>query len=628
VTQSKKFLAAAAFICFLVVTAMGSPYACLPASADENRPNILWLSAEDIGPQLNCYGDPTAKTPALDAFAKKGLTYDLAWSNYPVCAPARTTIITGMYASTCGAGNMRSSVALPKGVEMFPVYLRKAGYYCTNNVKEDYNYKSNENEPWDESSGKAHYRNRESGQPFFSVFNFTGTHESKIRKRPHGAVVAPASVKLPAYWPDKPEVRQDWAQYYDNIQTLDGWVQRHLRQLEKSGQADNTIVIFFGDHGSGMPRHKRFAGDSGMRVPFVVHVPEKLKHRADEFQPGKHTDRPVGFVDLAPTVLSIAGIEPKPYMQGTAFLGKHRAAPSKYLYGFRDRMDERIDRSRSIRDDRFIYVRNFMPHLPAGQELEYQMQTPTTATWKRMFDAGQLDEVQSAFWKPHPPEELYDLVADPEETKNLVNDPKHATTLAKFRQELQRSHLEYADLGLIPEVDLLAFAKRKKISPRAALDYPELFPLNKIFDAAEAMTGSSANKEQLVTKMLSDDVAAIRYWALIGILIDGESSFNKHEANVAKLVNDSSFAASIIAAELTAAFADQDQQQEALKKLLHLADYRNSNALGAITALNSIERLGDKAAAVRDQLKLLPKVDPGFPRGKSYIARMLQVLAE
>lgn len=592
---------------------------------DDGRPNILWLSAEDIGPQLNCYGDSTAKTPAIDSLAKKGMTYDYAWSNYPVCAPARTTIITGMYGSSCGAGNMRSMVRLPAGVEMFPAFLRQAGYYCTNNSKQDYNYVPNENKPWDESSKKAHYRNRKPGQPFFAVFNYTGTHESKIRVRPHEAVVDPAKVKLPAYWPDKPEVRQDWAQYYDNIQSLDGWIETHLQQLEKLGLSENTVVVFFGDHGSGMPRHKRFAGDSGMRVPFVVHVPEKLKGLAPGSKPGGRSKRPVGFIDLAPTMLSVAGIAPKAYMQGNAFLGKHQTEASKFLYGFRDRMDERPDCSRSIRDERFIYVRNFMPHLPAGQELDYQMQTPTTATWKRMFDAGELDEVQSAFWKLHPPEELYDLVNDPEETKNLAGDQAFAETLEKFRRELRRSHIEFQDLGLIPEIDLLAFAKKQKTSPRAAVDRSDLFPLGRIFDVANAMSGTAGADAEVLASSLEDEVAAIRYWGLMGILFEGESRFQKHKPAVVRLAEDSSVGTQIIAAELLVSFGGQAEREQALEKLLHYSDYRNSNALGAVAALNSIDRLGDKADSIREQLKLVPPVDPSFPRGKSYIKRLLEV---
>ncbi|MEM7315818.1 MAG: sulfatase-like hydrolase/transferase [Planctomycetota bacterium] len=198
-------------------------------------PNILWLSVEDIGPHLGCYGDKAANTPNLDAFAKRSLTYDIAWSNYPVCAPARTTIITGVYPAATGSGHMRSQMPLPDGMKFFPQILRKAGFYCTNNSKTDYNLVPDgkvNGDVWDDSSKTAHYKNRVEGQPFFAVFNDTRTHESKIRKKPHDLVTDPATVELPAYHPDRPEIRRDWGQYYDNIHSMDGWVAKKLQELE------------------------------------------------------------------------------------------------------------------------------------------------------------------------------------------------------------------------------------------------------------------------------------------------------------------------------------------------------------------------------------------------------------
>lgn len=590
--------------------------------ADPDRPNILWLSTEDIGPQLNCYGDATAKTPTLDALAKRSTVYDLAWSNYPVCAPARTTIITGMYGSTCGAGNMRSSVMLPEGVDMFPVFLRQAGYYCTNCSKTDYNYRKIENDPWDESSRKAHYRNRQAGQPFFAVFNFTGTHESKIRKRPHKAVIDPAQIKVPSYYPDTPEVRQDWAQYYDNLQTMDQWIAKHLKALEKSGEADNTIVIFFGDHGSGMPRHKRFAGDSGMRVPFTVHVPDKWKSLMSDDQANPRSQRPVGFVDLAPTMLSIAGIKPKAYMQGHAFMGKFTNEAPKYLYGFRDRMDERPDTSRSIRDEQFLYVRNYMPHLPAGQYINYQMQTPTTRIWKQKFDAGELNEVQSQFWMPHQEEELYDLKADPEETKNLASDPKFKDVLKRFREEHRASYLRFGDTGLIPEVTVKAIDDNQE-PPRSLVENTKSFPLKKIFKIANlAADKSDAGRAELV-KAMADPNPTIAYWGTMGTLIDGEAGYAAAKQQVADNVEHPNAAVAIAAAEVAAKYGPETLRKKAIQRLSYFADYRNSNVLGAVAALNAVDRLGDIADPIREDLKKVPDMDPSFARGKDYIKRML-----
>lgn len=411
------------FVIALAISLAWMP-ACFADPASP-KPNILWITCEDIGPHLGCYGDEYADTPVLDQLAAKGTVYLHAWSNAPVCAPARTTITTGVYPPSTGAQHMRSFTRLPEDIKMYPQFLREAGYYCTNNSKEDYNL-AKPGQVWDESSRKAHWKNRKPGQPFFAIFNFTNTHESKIRTRAHKCLHDPAKTPLPAYHPDTPEVRLDWAQYHDNITTMDRMAGDKLRELEEAGLADDTIIFFYGDHGSGMPRGKRCAWDSGLRVPMIVYVPDRFRHLApDDYGPGKRADRLVSFVDLAPTLLSLVGIKPPKYMQGHAFLGKHSAPPQPFIYGFRGRMDERYDMVRSVRDQRCVYVRNYMPHLPAGQHVRYMFVTPSTRVWKELFDQGKLTPEQAAFWQRRPPEELYDLKNDPDEVRNLANSPEH-----------------------------------------------------------------------------------------------------------------------------------------------------------------------------------------------------------
>ena len=307
---------------FLATTSVGALAGVgIRRAADQKRPNILWITSEDNGPHLGCYGDTFATTPNLDRLAAKGMIYLTAWSNAPVCAPARTTIITGMYPSSTGSEHMRSMIRLPDGMKMFPQFLREAGYYCTNNSKEDYNLEK-PGQVWDQSSMSAHWRNRQAGQPFFAVFNFMETHESQIRRRPHQPVHDPAKVRVPAYHPDTPEVRQDWAQYYDKMTEMDGRAGQILALLEQDGLEQDTIVFYYGDHGPGMPRNKRWPFNCGLRVPLVVYVPEKFRHLAPpEYRPGGQSKRLVAFVDLAPTVLSLAGIKAPEYMQGHAFMG-------------------------------------------------------------------------------------------------------------------------------------------------------------------------------------------------------------------------------------------------------------------------------------------------------------------
>jgi uncharacterized sulfatase len=234
-----------------------------------DRPNILWLTSEDHGPHMGCYGDTFATTPNGDALAAKGMLFKHAWSCGPVCAAARTTIIAGMYPPSTGGEHMRSMTEMPKGTKMYPQFLREAGYYCTNNSKEDYNLAKPEG-VWDESSGNANWKKRKEGQPFFAIFNETCSHESQLRKRPHVAIHDPAKVRVPAYHPDTPEVRQDWAQYYDQVTLADASAGKRLKELEEAGLAADTIVFYYADHGSGMPRNKRWPCNSGLQVPMVV----------------------------------------------------------------------------------------------------------------------------------------------------------------------------------------------------------------------------------------------------------------------------------------------------------------------------------------------------------------------
>ena len=440
------------------------------------RPNILWITCEDTGPQLGCYGDRYAETPRIDQFAQSALRFNRCWSNAPVCAPARTTLIAGIYPTSYGAQPMRSSVPLPDGFKTLPERLREAGYYCSNNNKEDYNFyfpSSDSKETsislrmWNDSSKKAHWKNRADGQPFFAVFNFTQTHEGQIRKRPYQPKRDPALAPIPPYHPDTSEVRLDWAQYYDRITEMDTMVGHVLDELRFDGLDESTIVFFFGDHGCGLPRGKRWLYESGLRVPMLVHIPPKFAGRHTPEvdasgngrggdRAGGQSDRLVSFVDLAPTVLELCEVE-LPMDERNALHGRSFFVPqsqaNEFVIGFRDRMDERVDCSRAIRNDRYMYVRNFIPDRPQGAYLDYMFQTPTTRQWYRLFQAGELSEVQSAFWRPKPVEELYDIEADPHQVVNLARTTD--VRLQRIREDLAsrlKSHmLDVGDCGAIPE---------------------------------------------------------------------------------------------------------------------------------------------------------------------------------
>jgi uncharacterized sulfatase len=557
------------------------------AAFSQEKPHILWLTTEDHGPHLGCYGDPDAVTPNLDAFAGQSLRFTRASSTAPICAPARTTLASGVYATAIGAHHMRSSVDLPHGMELIPELLRKHGYHCTNNAKTDYNLTNDGKGAWHESSAKAHYRNRPDGAPFFAVFNCTTTHESQLRNENPNPLHDPAKVTLPPYHPDTPEVRHDWAQYHDRITQMDEWFGKQLADLEKAGLADDTIVFFFSDHGSGMPRGKRYAGWSGLHVPLLVRIPEKFRHlRPPGYQAGGTSDRLVGFVDFAPTLLSLIGEPARPWHQGRAFLGTHLAPAPDHSFGFVGRADERPDETRSVTDGRFIYLRNLMPHVPLNKGLDYQMQTPTTRIWKQHFDAGKLNDVQAFAWTaPRPVEELYDLAADPHETRNLA--ASQPGLLEKFRATLRQHLIDTRDLGLLPESTMHAMAAKHGLAPGAFARSPH-------FDPAALIPPIPAD-DWLPLDVDDPQVLAARLRAGIARSHDLlENHPRLRPALETLLAHDSAEIRAGAAEWLSRHPATRDRAVDAL---LALADPAASDPFAAVHALDALSRLDSLDAA-------------------------------
>ncbi|MHC4756045.1 MAG: sulfatase-like hydrolase/transferase, partial [Planctomycetota bacterium] len=446
-----------------VVTALGrgatSTLSAQPGRTNgAPRPNILWISAEDISPDLGCYGDTYADTPNLDRFAAESVRYTNAFTPAGVCAPCRSATITGMYQSSIGTQHMRCKGVPPAQVKCFPEYLRAAGYYCTNNSKTDYQF----NPPftaWDESSSKAHWRNRRSGQPFFSIFNLTVSHEAEARRDLKDLVHDPDKAELPPYYPDTPIVRKNWASYYDNITIMDSRFRKILDQLEADGLTEDTIVWFWGDHGRGLPRAKRWIYDSGLKVPLMIRVPKKFYSLVSAGNtrltaPGTVNDELVSFVDFAPTMLSLTGVDIPAHLQGRAFLGKDKAEPCKYIYGARDRMDEAYDMIRCVRDKRFKYIRNFMYHLTYALDIKYMNEMPIMQEMRRLNAEGKLKDAEKNYFLPEKPvHELYDTISDPHEINNLASDPNYKDTIERMKNELFNWMQRIRDVGLIPEPD-------------------------------------------------------------------------------------------------------------------------------------------------------------------------------
>ncbi|MAF11285.1 sulfatase [Candidatus Poribacteria bacterium] len=427
------------------------------------RPNILWFSIEDISPRFGCTGDVVARTPNIDRLAAEGRRYANAFSTAGVCAPSRCAIITGMYQTAIGAHHMRTThtndvapemptpyeAVPPAYVKAFPEYLRAAGYYCTNNAKTDYQF-APPSSAWDVCGRDGHWRNGDRSQPFFAVFNPTVTHESGMwPKEGERLTTDPDAVTLPPYIPDTPKAREAMARHYDNLERADARLGEVLAQLDEDGLTDNTIVVLWSDHGEGLPRGKRWLYDAGIRIPLIVRWPGSVPA-------GEVSERLVSLIDLAPTMLSLAGLEPPRHMQGRPFLGPG-ACEREYAFAARDRHDEAYDMVRAVRDTRYKYIRNFHPELPYLLWIPYRNRHPALQEmWRLRAEDALTPPLDVMFQTPRPCEELYDTHADPYELDNLAGRADHAERLARMRAALRSWQDEHGDLGHEPEAEMAA----------------------------------------------------------------------------------------------------------------------------------------------------------------------------
>ena len=558
----------------------------------EDRPNILWLSAEDISPHLGCYGDLQAITPNLDQLAKEGTRYTHAFTTAGVCAPCRSGIITGMYQTTLGTHHMRCNAVLPKHIKPFTTYLRKAGYYCTNNSKKDYQFREPK-DTWDESGGKAHWRKRKSGQPFFSVFNFTGCHESGISGEAKYKSVTQnlkasqrqdaSELKLPPYYPDTPIVREDWKRNYELITAMDAWAGDIIKQLKDDGLFENTIIIFWSDHGVGLPRAKRWLYDSGTRVPLIVRQP------AGEVGV---SDRLVSSIDFGPTVLKLAGLEIPKHMQGRSFI---EGRPRKYVFGARDRMDERYDIIRSVRDKRYRYIRNYEPLKTYYQYMNTPEKGATMKEIRRTAKAGKLPPAAKLFMATSKPtEELYDLKNDPHEINNLVGNSKYTDKLV----ELRKAHSDWVkrtgDLGLLPEAEL-------EIREKAAGSRFDILrgknKLNVQLGNAAAMASAGVYALPSMIQSMQHSDAAVRYWGATGVGNVGKTAVNARQPMIDAL-KDKSPSVRIAAARALAKLGDLESALPVLEMEL-----QSEHQWGRLAAAIVLDEMGDQARPAIPALK-------------------------
>jgi arylsulfatase A-like enzyme len=446
----------------------------------DEKLNVIWISCEDMGPVLSSYGVKEISTPNIDKLAKEGIKYTNAYSTVGVCAPSRFSIITGMYPARLGAHNMRTGnfytykdpdkltykqnkgvvdksginvpeyeVVTPTNIKAFTEYLRNENYYCINNNKCDYQF----NSPftaWDEVSGNISYKDRPENTPFFYVKNLMVTHESRIWLRKNEPITVNKDIlKIPAYYPDIPEVRNDIAIKYSNIQEMDRQVGEIISDLEKNDLLDKTIIFFWSDHGGNLLRQKRAVGNTGLKVPLIIRFP-------DGYRSGEVDNRIVSLMDLGPTTMSILGIKPPSFLDGKAFLGKYKTKPRNYAFGSADRFDESTDMQRSVIDGRFVYIKNFMPELPLIYRNKYREQVSMN---KKIIQMDKDDELigdsKYIFMKSKQDEELYDLKFDPYEVNNIANNPDYKDKLIELRNALNTWQYEIDDKGFINESELI-----------------------------------------------------------------------------------------------------------------------------------------------------------------------------
>lgn len=558
---------------------------------EETRPNIVWINCEDTGPNWGCYGDEFATTPNIDELATQGVLYTKAYATAPICSPSRSCLITGLYATSLGTQHLRCEVKRPGFIKTLPEILSEAGYFTTNQAKTDYNfdptgvwdYWKNELTPW---------RNRKGNQPFFSMFVFGMTHEGSVNRTEKWAENTkdltkelfhdPAKVPLPPYYPDTPEIRKIWARYHDNITVFDQKVGEIITNLEADGLLENTIIFVFSDHGTGLPRYKRWLNVTGLHVPFVAYIPEKYKTMS-RVEPGSKNEELVSFVDFAPTVLSLAGIKVPETMEGKPFMGKRIYPPRKHVIGARSRADNMYEMSRAVVTDEWIYIRHFYPHYPYIQPgLIFSDDKESLKELRRLKNEGALHEEAMKMWGEKPVEELYHLKTDPAELNNLASDENNLELMDSLRNLILSWALKNTDTGLLPEADYMI--RSEGSTPYEFIRNGEV-PLEKIIESAELI--GKANLGDFIEK-LSDEEAGVRYWAVIGLQALKEKAAPAIP-ELKKMLEDNSPSVQIAAAETLCKLGQMEGLAVLEKWLL------DDRPQVTLQAARSIELLEEKA---------------------------------
>lgn len=517
------------------------------------RPNILWITIEDTSPRfIGCYGNKAAHTPSIDRLAREGIRFTAAFSTNTVCSPSRTTLITGVRTCASGTGHHRSRLPLPEGMHGFPYYMRQAGYHTSNNAKTDYNLanaKAFIQDAWNESNARAGWWNRRPGQPFFAVFNFNDSHQSRTMTDPYAVYkknvwdrltpeerIADTAFPMPPIYRNSPAMRKQMARVYNAIALTDKRVGQLLERLKKDGLADSTIIFFFSDHGQGIPRGKTNGIDLGYRVPFVIWLPPMYRNQAP-WKPGTVTDELIGFEDLASTLVSMTGASVPEQMRGRVLLGPDRAQPKKYMVLSSDRSDNGIDMVRSVTDGRFLYSRNYMPFMPEARYINYMEIGAIKKIMRQDLAAGRLNSTQRRLFEARPAEFLFDTKQDPWEGMNLATDPHYKLQLEAMRQELDRQVLKTRDVMFLPEYELAVLAAAGKDPYTFRLDEKQ-YPLQRIYAAARLSGIKGRETAGRQVRLLRDTSRIVRYWAAVGLRAQSADLLKPYQKMISNALKD------------------------------------------------------------------------------------------
>ncbi|SDW83641.1 Sulfatase [Lutibacter oricola] len=567
----------------------------------KKQPNILWITSEDNSADwLGCYGNKYAETPNIDKLAKEGFLYTNAFSNASACSPSRSTWITGINAVSMGTHHQRSRYRIPHNkIKYYPDLLKEAGYYTANFDKTDYNIGGrNDKECWDNTEN-VNWETLKNEQPFFQVINTHKSHESRVYGKLNETTHNPDSTVLRKYHPDLPITRKTYAQYLDSIKAMDGEVGLALKNLKKVGLAENTIVIYASDHGGVMPRSKRYLHRNSLHCPLIVRIPKKYKNLWPSKKAGIKIDRLVSFVDMPKTWLSLAKASIPDYMQGTIFLGKNKEPETDYHFAFRGRMEDGVENSRALIDNKFLYIRNYNPYTPWMHYHFWIWGIEFTRSWEQLVLNGKATKTQSQFFKAKGSEELYNIIEDPDCIKNLANLPEYSKEVARMSKALKMEQLKINDAGLLPETEMNRLAKKHNTTVYELAQNPSIYNTKALLDAANiALEGNPKNLNQL-REMLNNKNLGIRYWGLIGCFM-----LNDQLAGI-KLINDESHEIRAMAAWILIRTGMKEEGIACIEKLLGEKGsfYAvNPPSYAHLTVLNIIDWMGE------DGKKLMPIV--------------------